>query len=421
MANQDSIFYKIGAQVRESINDSISSVPQLNGDNLFYGANKFYGNTQIGSQTGFKLTASTVNKIQIYGINNAQTYNQYQVLKTALPSATSSSVSFNSASNELTISLNSDNTTETLADLVTIINSTLPLDFYAFVIDPSTSSELSNTIDAVSLTDFFATNGGKLTVVNDATFSNNLSINGNLIVTGTTTTLTSSELQIEDNFITLSKGAGLSSDYWRDSGLYFERANTLNNTAFLWDESAEEFVLGEISSSGVQYHTMITTGTNSGFKFFGEDVTSSSGSGQVVSTGINGDNQSEIDLKVGDSLRFTFNIPGGDSYELQDADNKVIDLVQDDGTIVQSFSTASGTPILNFTPTSIGNYTLYYVSGATAGLIISVTAATPTNDAHDVFNIDPGALKVGSLSITDAVHGQLDLGDLSDFTAGLGS
>jgi hypothetical protein len=416
MANQDSIFYKIGQQVRESINDSISSVPQLNADNLFYGANKFYGNTQIGSQTGFTLTANSGldNKIQIYGINNGQTYTNYTVSKANNGSNNASTASF--ATNSLIISINVENTTETLADLVAIVNGgTLGDSFYAFLIDPTTSSELSSTIDAIAQTPFASSHGGKLTVVNDATFTNNVSISGDLIVTGSTTTLTSSELQIEDNFITLSKGANVSADYWRDSGLYFERALNVNNTAFLWDESKEEFVLGEISSSGVQYHTIIAPDTTN-FSLSGTDVTAASGA--VVSTGINGTAATIINLNLGDSLRFTGNFGGGLDIELRDPSNNPVDLVKDDGTIVQQFTEGDS---LNFTPTTDGTYTFFKVANTSQGLQITVGAAASTSDGHDVFNVTPGALKVGSLSITDATSGQLGLGDLADFTAGLGS
>jgi hypothetical protein len=418
MANTDSIFYKIGAQVKQSIDNSISSVPQLTADNLFYGDNKFYGNTQIGSQTGFTLRNGSTDKIQIYGISNSQTYVDYTVSEGNNGTANPSSVTFTSGTGNLVITLNRDNTTETLADLVAIINSTDVVEdaFYAFVIDPSTSSELVGTIGTITpATTFNSSHGGKLTVVNDATFTNNLSISGNLIVTGTTTTLTSSELQIEDNFITLSKGASTSSDYWRDSGLYFERAVGLNNTAFLWDESAEEFVLGEISSSGVQYHTTISHNISSGYNLNGTDITAT-GSGQVVSTGINGTAISTIDLNLGDSLRFIGDFGAGLDFELQDATTNAVNLITEDGQILQQFT--SGTPV-NFTPTATGDYTFFQVGGNSQNFQIVVSASVTTNDGHDVFNVTPGPLKAGSLSITDSGHGQLELGDLTDFTTGL--
>jgi len=77
--------------------------------------------------------------------------------------------------------------------------------------------------------------------------TSDLTVGGNLTVNGTTTTLSTSTLEVEDNFVHLSKGANAGT-YNNDSGLYFERGTGEDATAFIWDESEDKFVLGSLAS-----------------------------------------------------------------------------------------------------------------------------------------------------------------------------
>jgi hypothetical protein len=63
----------------------------------------------------------------------------------------------------------------------------------------------------------------------------------NLEVTGTTTTVNQTNLDISDNIIGLNRGATSNSN---DSGIIIERGSTGNNAAFLWDESQDRFIFG---------------------------------------------------------------------------------------------------------------------------------------------------------------------------------
>jgi hypothetical protein len=71
----------------------------------------------------------------------------------------------------------------------------------------------------------------------------------NLSVTGTTTSVQTTNLEVKDNFIHVSKGANAGA-YDKDSGLYFERAQGSEAQAFIWDESEDRFVLGQLSGGG---------------------------------------------------------------------------------------------------------------------------------------------------------------------------
>lgn len=77
------------------------------------------------------------------------------------------------------------------------------------------------------------------------TMAGNLSITGNLTVSGSTTTVSSTTTTIVDPLIVLNKGASIISGY--DAGFIIDRgigdSTNQKNTAFVWDESANEFAL----------------------------------------------------------------------------------------------------------------------------------------------------------------------------------
>jgi len=77
--------------------------------------------------------------------------------------------------------------------------------------------------------------------------ANNAVVTGNLTVSGTTTTINTTNSTISDSLIELNSGAGSNSN---DLGFIFERGSTGDNAAFIWDESADVFVLGTTTATG---------------------------------------------------------------------------------------------------------------------------------------------------------------------------
>jgi len=77
--------------------------------------------------------------------------------------------------------------------------------------------------------------------------SGNVTVGGNLTVNGTTTTIESSTLTIEDPLIILAKNNSGGAGNTYDQGLLFNRGS-LSNVSFLWDESADEFVVANTAS-----------------------------------------------------------------------------------------------------------------------------------------------------------------------------
>jgi hypothetical protein len=80
---------------------------------------------------------------------------------------------------------------------------------------------------------------GKFTTIES---SGNVTVGGNLTINGTTTTIESTTLTIEDPLIILAKNNSGGAGNTYDQGLLFNRGS-LSNVSFLWDESADEFVV----------------------------------------------------------------------------------------------------------------------------------------------------------------------------------
>ena len=69
-----------------------------------------------------------------------------------------------------------------------------------------------------------------------------LTVTGNLTVTGTNTALETTTLVVEDPLLELAKNNSGGTANTMDQGLFFNRGS-LSNVSFIWDESADEFVL----------------------------------------------------------------------------------------------------------------------------------------------------------------------------------
>ena len=74
----------------------------------------------------------------------------------------------------------------------------------------------------------------------------NATITGNLTVNGTTTTIDSETLTIEDPLLTLAKNNSGGAANTFDQGLFFNRGSDAN-VSFLWDESADQFAFAVTS------------------------------------------------------------------------------------------------------------------------------------------------------------------------------
>ena len=72
----------------------------------------------------------------------------------------------------------------------------------------------------------------------------------NLSVTGTTTSVQTTNTEIQDNLIVINEGANDSATEAKDGGFLFERASGTQNGAFLFEESEDRFEVGLTSGTG---------------------------------------------------------------------------------------------------------------------------------------------------------------------------
>jgi hypothetical protein len=82
------------------------------------------------------------------------------------------------------------------------------------------------------------------------TVNNNLVVSGNLTVDGTTTTLNTATLEVEDNIVLLNKGVTGSPSL--NAGLEIERGDSAN-VSILWNETSDMWTL---TNDGTNYHSV---------------------------------------------------------------------------------------------------------------------------------------------------------------------
>jgi uncharacterized protein YlxW (UPF0749 family) len=81
---------------------------------------------------------------------------------------------------------------------------------------------------------------------NSASFSGDISaanavFSGNLTVQGTTTSVQTTNIDVTDSLMNLSKGAGSGANASNDGGFIVERGSSESNVAFIWDEGDDKF------------------------------------------------------------------------------------------------------------------------------------------------------------------------------------
>jgi hypothetical protein len=98
-----------------------------------------------------------------------------------------------------------------------------------------------------------------VTVAGQLNVSENVVISGNLYVAGATSTVDTTNMTVKDSLISLNEGAATNAN---DLGIIFNRGSTGSNGIFIWDESADRFMLGTgAHSAGATGNLTVTKGT----------------------------------------------------------------------------------------------------------------------------------------------------------------
>tara|TARA_B110000977_G_scaffold91775_1_gene121708 strand:- start:1065 stop:3359 length:2295 start_codon:yes stop_codon:yes gene_type:complete len=97
-----------------------------------------------------------------------------------------------------------------------------------------------------------------ISTLHSATVTNDLTIQGNLIVTGTTTTVNAETVTIADNIIVLNSNSAATPT--EDAGFEVERGNLINSSV-LWDEAADDWKMYNGTASYYLVGTLISGNT----------------------------------------------------------------------------------------------------------------------------------------------------------------
>ena len=103
---------------------------------------------------------------------------------------------------------------------------------------------------------------------NSASFSGNISaanatFSGNLTVNGTTTSVNTTNIDVSDSLMNLSKGAASGANASNDGGFIVERGSSESNVAFIWDEGDDKFKVLSTSATAASSDISGTDGSAS--------------------------------------------------------------------------------------------------------------------------------------------------------------
>jgi|DEB0MinimDraft_10_1074344.scaffolds.fasta_scaffold12138_3 DNA-directed RNA polymerase II subunit RPB1 len=109
---------------------------------------------------------------------------------------------------------------------------------------------------------------------NSASFSGNISaanatFSGNLTVNGTTTSVNTTNIDVADSIMNLSKGAGSGTNASNDGGFIVERGSAESNVALIWDEGDDMFKVLSTSATAAATDISSTDGSATRAKFDG--------------------------------------------------------------------------------------------------------------------------------------------------------
>jgi hypothetical protein len=198
-------------------------------------------------------------------------------------------------------------------------------------------TQISNTASTITS----LTTNGDITLTPNGTgqvaVSSNMTVTGDLTVNGTTTTIDSQTLVVEDPLIQLAKNNSGGDANTFDQGLFMNRGSD-DNVSFMWDESADEFVAAITSGEDGTTAGNVTIDSYADFK--AKDIESSGGNFIGSAQGIT--TLTTSSTVIFDGGTFTFNEAGADLDARFEGDNDQNLLFIDAGT--DRIGIGTGTP-----------------------------------------------------------------------------
>ena len=224
----------------------------------------------------------------------------------------------------------------------------------------------------------------KLDVNGTARFQNNVTVNGDLTVTGSTTTVDSKNLSVEDNILTLNSGSSTATS----AGIMINRGSAGNPAVLYWDESNDKFKLVTTTSDGSTTSTI----TDSAYaKLAGADPSAAddfvtkryfeanAAGGSVVGTNVTVG--TPADSSFGDGALVTLGTA-----------SSVTDALDDLNETMENIRNSTYVKSVNFTAD---------VTAGSAGITVTLTITTVGGGA-DRYNIDWGTGETATNATSDS-------------------
>ena len=250
--------------------------------------------------------------------------------------------------------------------------------------------------------------------------NSNATISGNLTVNGTTTTIDSATLTIEDPMIQLAKNNSGGAANTFDQGIFFNRGSDAN-VVFIWDESADEFVAAVTSGEdgttsgnvtidsyagmqvGVAKASEVRTGTIKAADGTASSTIANSTGVHTIASAV----LTTADINAGtiDAVTIGGATPGAGSFTTINSSGNVVfgDATGDSVTITGNSIVLSNTPTVTGTFADLGTVTTVDINGGTIdgaaiGGASASTGAFTTIDASQGIDItaDSQALRIGA-------------------------
>lgn len=218
---------------------------------------------KLDAQIKTNADAISSNDSDISGLDTRLTTAESEIdtLQSDLDTAESniSTLQSNVSSNDSDIATLQSNVSSNDSDIATLQSNVSSNDSDIATLQSNVSSNDTDISALQTQAGSLATDG------NSASFSGNISaanatFSGNLTVNGTTTTIDTTNIDVADSLMNLSKGASGSANASNDGGFIVERGSSENNVAFIWDEGSDKFTC--LSTSATAASTDVS-GTDS--------------------------------------------------------------------------------------------------------------------------------------------------------------